>query len=175
MMMMMMVSGFNANFKSSLCDQCITEYNFENCLHHQGFPDDVGSTHLWNVGRQSFYTAVQPRRQLWTWVLCNPGSDCISEIHLTENNCFNIHMHAWSCSEQFIPKDYVQQRLKRRPSECTSYDMHSRYSEAWWTLKCLETLPKVCCRNKKERSGFIAFIFRNAHPLHFKKRSWIIR
>jgi hypothetical protein len=25
-----------------------------------------GSTHLWNVGRQSFYTAVYPRRQLWT-------------------------------------------------------------------------------------------------------------
>jgi hypothetical protein len=29
-------------------------------------PDDGGSMHLWNVGRQSFYTAVQPRRQLWT-------------------------------------------------------------------------------------------------------------
>jgi hypothetical protein len=28
--------------------------------------DDGGSTHLWNVGLQSFYTAVQPRRQLWT-------------------------------------------------------------------------------------------------------------
>jgi hypothetical protein len=29
-------------------------------------PDDGGSTHLWHVGRQSSYTAVQPRRQLWT-------------------------------------------------------------------------------------------------------------
>jgi hypothetical protein len=29
-------------------------------------PDDGGSTHLWNVDRQSFYTAVYPRRQLWT-------------------------------------------------------------------------------------------------------------
>jgi hypothetical protein len=29
-------------------------------------PDDGGSTHLWNVGRQSFYTAVYPRRQPWT-------------------------------------------------------------------------------------------------------------
>jgi hypothetical protein len=30
------------------------------CLHHQGLliPDDGGSTHLWNVGRQSFYMAV---------------------------------------------------------------------------------------------------------------------
>jgi hypothetical protein len=28
--------------------------------------DDGGSTHLWNVGRQLFYTAVYPRRQFWT-------------------------------------------------------------------------------------------------------------
>jgi hypothetical protein len=31
------------------------------------FPDDGGSTHLWNVGRQLFYTAVHPRRQFWTF------------------------------------------------------------------------------------------------------------
>jgi hypothetical protein len=30
------------------------------------FRDDGGSTHLWNVGRQLFYTAVHPRRQFWT-------------------------------------------------------------------------------------------------------------
>jgi hypothetical protein len=29
-------------------------------------PDDGGSTHLWNVGRQSFYMVVYPRRQFWT-------------------------------------------------------------------------------------------------------------
>jgi hypothetical protein len=35
------------------------------CLHHQG--DDGGvSTYLWNVGRQLFYTAVHPRRQIRT-------------------------------------------------------------------------------------------------------------
>jgi hypothetical protein len=28
-------------------------------------PDDGGSTHLWNVGRQLFYMAVHPRRQFW--------------------------------------------------------------------------------------------------------------
>jgi hypothetical protein len=60
------------------------------CLHHQGWvslarkdqglyrcpfvlgsqiPDDGGSTHLWNVGRQSFYTAVYPRRQLLNIIL----------------------------------------------------------------------------------------------------------
>jgi hypothetical protein len=40
-------------------------------------PDDGGSTHLWNVGRQSFYTAVYPRRQLWTFLIyCAFQSDC---------------------------------------------------------------------------------------------------
>jgi hypothetical protein len=29
-------------------------------------PDYGGSTYLWNVGRQLFYTAVHPRRQIWT-------------------------------------------------------------------------------------------------------------
>jgi hypothetical protein len=29
-------------------------------------PDDGGSTHLWNVGWQSFYTTVHPRKQFWT-------------------------------------------------------------------------------------------------------------
>jgi hypothetical protein len=31
-----------------------------------GMSDDGGSTRLWNVGRQLFYTAVHPRRQFWT-------------------------------------------------------------------------------------------------------------
>jgi hypothetical protein len=34
-------------------------------FHHQGY-DDGGNTYLWNVGRQLFYTAVHPRRQIWT-------------------------------------------------------------------------------------------------------------
>jgi hypothetical protein len=34
-------------------------------IMHQG-PDDGGSTYLWNVGRQLFYTAEHPRRQIWT-------------------------------------------------------------------------------------------------------------
>jgi hypothetical protein len=37
------------------------------CLHHPPpIPDDAGSTYLWNVGRQLFYTTVYPRRQFWT-------------------------------------------------------------------------------------------------------------
>jgi hypothetical protein len=45
------------------------EYDVQNCLlgctAGMIIPDDGGSTHLWNVGRQSFYTAVHPRRQFW--------------------------------------------------------------------------------------------------------------
>jgi hypothetical protein len=42
------------------------EYDVQTCLLGYIIPDDGGSTHLWNVGRQSFYTAVYPRTQLWT-------------------------------------------------------------------------------------------------------------
>jgi hypothetical protein len=43
------------------------EYDVQNCLLGWVIiPDDGGSTRLWNVGRQSFYKAVHPRRQFWT-------------------------------------------------------------------------------------------------------------
>jgi len=49
------------------------------CLHHQGGDDDGGSTYLWNVGRQLLYTAVHPRRQIWTSALhINPLSNFIT-------------------------------------------------------------------------------------------------
>jgi hypothetical protein len=36
------------------------------CVHHlRGWPDDVGSTHLWNVGLLRDYTVLYPRR-LWS-------------------------------------------------------------------------------------------------------------
>jgi hypothetical protein len=52
-------------------DLCLQQTNFKagevckigNNAHH---PDDGGSTYLWNVGRQLFYTAVHPRRQIRT-------------------------------------------------------------------------------------------------------------
>jgi hypothetical protein len=39
---------------------------FSNIPTRHNRPDDGGSTYLWNVGRQLFYTAVHPRRQIWT-------------------------------------------------------------------------------------------------------------
>jgi hypothetical protein len=43
-------------------------------------PDDGGSMHLWNVGRQSFSTAVHPRRQFWTVYLLSIGHGHASSI-----------------------------------------------------------------------------------------------
>jgi hypothetical protein len=40
-------------------------------------PDNGGSMHLWNVGRQLFYTAVHPRRQFWT-LICSLFNDDLS-------------------------------------------------------------------------------------------------
>jgi hypothetical protein len=51
----------------------IVDRRFRNtcCLHHQSVegPYDGGSTYIWNVGRQLFYTAVHPRRQIWSLYL----------------------------------------------------------------------------------------------------------
>jgi hypothetical protein len=49
---------------------CTVEHNItQTYLHfHHLIPDDGGSTHLWNVGRQLFYTSVHPRRQFWTYL-----------------------------------------------------------------------------------------------------------
>jgi hypothetical protein len=41
--------------------------------------DDRGSAYLWNVGRQLFYTAAHPRRQIWTrLILFNDKTNTIS-------------------------------------------------------------------------------------------------
>jgi hypothetical protein len=51
-------NSFEQHFLSEISSSHGGEYDVEY--------DDGGSTHLWNVGRQSFYTAVHPRRQFWT-------------------------------------------------------------------------------------------------------------
>jgi hypothetical protein len=63
----------NINFQSSLLFvrfQVLTaaSMKFRFVFWDQG-DDNVGSTYLWNVGRQLFYTAVHPRRQIWTSLL----------------------------------------------------------------------------------------------------------
>jgi hypothetical protein len=57
---------FKFVFRDVLPCKIIVDRRFRGtcCLHHQG--DDGGSTYLWNVRRRLFYTAVHPRRQIWT-------------------------------------------------------------------------------------------------------------
>jgi hypothetical protein len=53
-------------------------------------PDDGGSTYLWNVGRQSFYTAVHPRRQFWT-SYSPPWELKISHTCIRDSNALGGH------------------------------------------------------------------------------------
>jgi hypothetical protein len=60
------------------------------CLQHQG-PDDGGSTNLWNVGRQLLYTAVHPRRQIWT-------SCCLCEISSSQGGEYEVQNCLLRCT-----------------------------------------------------------------------------
>jgi hypothetical protein len=63
-----------------------SEQNFVRCSL---IPDDGGSMHLWNVGRQLFYTAVHPRRQFWT-SYSPPWEVEISEFCAFVNLCTSL-------------------------------------------------------------------------------------
>jgi hypothetical protein len=67
-------------------------------------PDDGGSTHLWNVGQQSFYTAVYPRRQLWT-------SNITFFTGLTLNRKINKTGISYNNSEDVIQDPYNAKAL----------------------------------------------------------------
>jgi hypothetical protein len=73
------------------------------CLHHQGWRQYA----LWNDGRKSFYTAVQPRRQLWTFfrwhlILCDGTIDifCASNNIAETNFGGNVGQRVGLC---FLP------------------------------------------------------------------------
>jgi hypothetical protein len=77
----------NWDFKLSRRRVWCSELSSE--IYCRVIPDDGDSTHLWNVGRQSFYTAVYPRRQLWTvlnclsnYLLCRLGGLVVSMISI---------------------------------------------------------------------------------------------
>jgi hypothetical protein len=62
-------------------------------------PDDGGSTYLWNVGRQLFYTAVHPRRQYWTsyslpWELEISHNIKVDRKFVV---CNEFYIYLWSC------------------------------------------------------------------------------
>jgi hypothetical protein len=60
---------------------------------------DGGSTHLWNVGRQLFYTAVYPRKQFWTCQLeLSKGKHCRS----VPCNCSWDHFCLSECKHDIV-------------------------------------------------------------------------
>jgi hypothetical protein len=85
-------------FSNRNCGRLNSSVQMDTCSELSS--DDGGSTHLWNVGRQSFYTAVQLRRQLWTsysppW-----------ELEISQMDTFNTsvwwHHFVWMLAGQEI-------------------------------------------------------------------------
>jgi hypothetical protein len=58
------LTAASTKFRSVFWDVLPCKIIIDNCT--SSGPDDGGSTYLWNVGRQLFYKAVHPRRQIWT-------------------------------------------------------------------------------------------------------------
>jgi hypothetical protein len=77
-------------------------------------PDDGGSTYLWNVGRQLFYTAVYPRRQFWTtysppWELeISLIALMVEAVRTSETSADNYF------TRQYIPEDNSELHTRRR-------------------------------------------------------------
>jgi hypothetical protein len=71
---------------------------------------DRCSTHLWNVGRQSIYTAVQPRRQLWT-SYSPPWELEISQVR-----------HTWCILENLVALG------DESHSSCWQVEIHHKYT-----------------------------------------------
>jgi hypothetical protein len=75
-------------------------------------PDDGGSTHLWNVGRQSFYTAVHLRRQSWWWWQYAPLKRRSTIIlHGSKSQKTYLMMEAVRTSETSVDNHFTRQYI----------------------------------------------------------------
>jgi hypothetical protein len=79
--------------------------------------DDGDSTHLWNVGWQSFHTAVHPRRQFWTsysppW-----------ELEISQFSFQVFQKHFFTSFSYFPLPAYVKTRW------------FHHYNNAWWGIQ----------------------------------------
>jgi hypothetical protein len=76
---------------------------------------DWGSTYLWNVSRQWFYTAVHPRRQFWTshpyFVFINLLGDRIAKLDCRMDNQGSVSIMGRICffhrNSQFGSKAHI--------------------------------------------------------------------
>jgi hypothetical protein len=105
--------------------------------------DDGGSTHLWNVCRQLFYTVVHPRRQFWTsysppWELETSQSYCClcRWGETTSLNCSPQHAYylfpRWYISVESHSKMILtreNQSTEKNLSQCNS--VHHKSHTDW--------------------------------------------
>jgi hypothetical protein len=88
-------------------------------------PDDGGSTYLWNVGRQLFYTAVHPRRQIWTLYSPPWGLEIslialmMEAVRTSETSVDNYF------TRQYIPEEKSELYIRRRENL-------KSHSSPWW-------------------------------------------
>jgi hypothetical protein len=98
-------------------------------------PDDGGSTYLWNVGRQLFYTVVHPRRQFWTLPLCfiicfrGLGPDC----HILVTH-YRFHLRFGLCNPSAV---YFSSEALKVDAVCFSSEAR-RYSSCSFTTTALD-------------------------------------
>jgi hypothetical protein len=106
-------------------------------------PDDGGSTYLWNVGRQLFYTAVNPRRQIWTsysppWELEISNRRTIS-LSFTELFSLDRSVLLASCGPAILNSVYMKLHLRNPKIGCAAYI--GKHTPGMSGLYYSETLP----------------------------------
>jgi hypothetical protein len=125
-------------------------------------PDDGGSTHLWNVGRQLFYTVVYPRRQLWTsyWKKLRT----FSAPNDLPNNLLKYCIRAWShsvhCNMFSLNWSNIQPVfLKFSLTICNVSSSVWECVIFWNTAFCRETYSYIHDSPQNFEAAFVPFIF----------------
>jgi hypothetical protein len=127
------------------------------CLHH-----------LWNVGWQSFYTAVHPRRQIWTsysppWELEISLIALMMEAARTSETSVGNYF-----TRQYIPEDNYELHTRRREN------LKSHLSPWWWRqhvpLKRRSTIILHGSTSQKTNLNFILAAVRTWNLTNWKYR-----
>jgi hypothetical protein len=119
----------------------VSEVHTASIIRDDTHPWWWGSTHLWHVGRQSFYMAVYPRRQLWTSY--SPPWELEISHSLTWFDVINKHRNVsvfwWmfgvlrECDGNHTDLKCLMKCLYVRP---TKHIMHE---------ECLSISAQICC------------------------------
>jgi hypothetical protein len=131
-------------------------YNHNPFMLGSLIPDDGGSTYLRNVGRQLFYMAVHPRRQLWTKLTLSKADKKI--FFLLGRQLFYTAVHPrrqfWtSCRNGFILDKIVEtdpsnkQYLTYSRTNIVCIDAHkdTEYRHYWVFISTTKTVENYGC------------------------------